>query len=489
MSASRAVARNTAVLFTGTLVAKGLVFASYVVLTRTLGVEGFGRYVYVFTALAFFELLADAGLDPLLVRDGARGREDLPCRLGDAFVLRALLTLAAAAAAFVLVPRFSGRPEDGALVLLAAASLLATNRRPSLRSLLEVPARTRLRMELPTALGALTEIAALGLLVVLAARFGIAGAIAAQPLAQIPMAFVYAALLARSDLPRFAPDVRRIAELLKRASPLLGALALNIVLVRADVLFLERWRGPAEVGIYSAPVRLVEIANLLPALLMTSVFPLLVGAFERDRGEAVRLYSESIRVSMIALVPFVLVQILFADSIVRALFGAEFGRSAAVLPWLALAELWIYLDIFLGARLVAEHQERRNFLLLGAAAAFNLAGNAAVVPAFGAPGAAAVTLGSYAVRLGAGLLSPSTRSAVAESIAAARPSWIAGALALAAGWAMRTAAAAFGDAPAAGAAATLLAALSTFAIASVRMGGTRPGDLAFLRRFAGRRLS
>lgn len=478
MSTERSLVRNSVVLLTGTFVSKALVFVSYLVLTRVLGAEGFGHYVYVFTALAFFELFADAGLDPLLVREGARRPDDLRRTLGDAILLRTILTVLAAGLACVLVPRFSGRPGDGALVLLASASLLATNRRPSLRSLLEVPARIRLRMGLPTALGALAEIGALALLVVLAPYAGLPGAIAAQPLAQIPIALLFLFLLAPGDRPLLFPDFTRLLSLLRRTFPLLGALALNIVLARADVLFLERLRGSREVGIYAAPVRLVEIANLLPALLLTSVYPLLVTAFDRDRAEAGRLYRATLRLLTNALTPFVVALVLFSAPIIEALFGAEFSDASTVLPWLAAAELLIFIDIMLGARLLAEHEERRNTSMLVGAAAFHLAANAALVPAWGARGAAFATIGSYAVRAATGLFLAPTREAVVDAMRAVRAPWIAGALALGAGLAARSFA---GDGVGSAVFVALAAAL-VYPLALLRLGGFPEEDRELIRR-------
>jgi len=430
MSSLPAVVRNSAVLLAGTGASKALVFVSYLVLVRKLGAEDFGLYSLVFAWLAFFELLPDAGLDPLLVRETTRGESEAGRLLGDALLLRTLLALAALPLAALVFPRLAGDPRAVTLVLLAALTWISSNRRPSLRSLFEVPYRNALRMGIPTLLGVLTEAAHLAMLVPLVAAAGLAGAVAAQGLAALPFAVVLAVLSARRLRPRLVPERARLAGLFRRTVPLLGLLAANMVLSRIDVLMLQLLRDAREVGIYSAPVRLVEVANLLPILLMTSVYPLFAAAWPEDPARIDGLFRRSLRLLTAVLVPVVAVEVAFARPIVAALFGAEFADSAAVLPVLAITEVGLFADIVLNSRLLAERREHRNLQLLVAAAVTNVAANLVLIPARGAVGAAEATLLAYAVRVAAALLPADTRPAGRAALASVLPAVAAGAAAL-----------------------------------------------------------
>jgi O-antigen/teichoic acid export membrane protein len=429
MSTASLLLRNSSVLLAGTFAAKGLVLLSYLILTRKLGAEAFGLYSFLFAYLAFFELFPDAGLETLLVREGARGEVRLARKVGDAWILRALLALVSLPLAVAALPLSTQNTEASFFVLLGAIPWLTSNRRTSLRSLLDIPYRIRLRMGLPTLLNVLAEGAHVAILPAAIAAFGLAGAITAVGVAPLPFCLALAFFSARLLKPDLAFDPGALRALFRSALPLLGGLLLNFVLVRSDVLLLERLRGTLEVGIYSAPARLVETANFVPALLMTSVYPLLSASHPADPARITKLFTISLRFLAALLVPVIALEIAFARPLVFLLFGESFAGSAPVLPWLAASEILIFVDIVFTARLLATNHDRRNVQLIAAAAAFNVAANLVLIPAYGATGAAAATILAYAVRLGCAFFFADTRSVSKEAIFAITPALAAGALA------------------------------------------------------------
>jgi O-antigen/teichoic acid export membrane protein len=431
MSILRSLVRNSTLLLVGTACAKALVLVATLILGRRLGPEGFGLYSLVFAYLAFFELFADAGLDALLVRDLARAPTDGPRRLGDALVLRALLLVAVVPVAAALFPSFTHRPDGALLVVLGGAALVSSNRRSSLRTLVEAPYRARLDMGVPTVLGVLAEALHVGILAVLIARAGVPGAVSAQTLASLPFFALLAFLSARRLRPEIRFDGARLRGLLWTAAPLLGGLAVNVVLARADAVMLQVMRGTRDVGLYTAPVRIVEIANLLPILLMTSVFPLFAASHPQNPTRVDRLFRGSLRTLVTALVPFVAAQIVFAAPLIERLFGMPYAESIPVLPALALSEIFVFCDIVLTSRLVATGAERRNFGLLGIAAAANVGANLWLIPHWGPRGAAEANLFAYAVRLVAGFAFRDVRATSRIAVFAILPALGAGLVAFA----------------------------------------------------------
>jgi O-antigen/teichoic acid export membrane protein len=431
MSVLGALVRNSTLLLVGTACAKGLVLVSTLILGRKLGPEGFGLYSLVFAYLAFFELLPDAGLDALVVRDLARSPADASRRLGDAVLLRTLLLLAVVPVAALLFGRITHRDDGAWLVALAGTAILSSNRRASLRSLVEAPYRASLDMGIPALLGVLSEALHVAILAWLIARAGVTGAVGAQTLASLPFFVLLALLSARRVRPRLRFERARLTALLAAAAPLLGGLAVNVVLARADAVMLERMRGTRDVGLYMAPVRIVEIMNLLPILLMTSVYPLFAASHPHDPVRVDRLFRGSLRVLVTGLVPVAAAMIVFATPLVHALFGAPYAESAAALPALALSGVFVVCDIVLTARLVATGAERRNFVLVAIAAAANVSANLWLIPRYGPRGAAFANLLAYVVRLLAGLAFSDVRATTRRAIESIAPALGAGLLAFA----------------------------------------------------------
>ncbi len=426
MSVLPSLIRNSGLLLAGTAAAKGLVLVATLLLARRLGPEGFGLYSLVFAYLAFFELVADAGLDSILVRDLARKAGDAARRLGDALILRAALMVAVVPTAALLFPVLTGQAGGAWLVVLGGAALVASNRRPSLRSLLETRYRTALRMGWPTLLGVLAEAVHVGLLLAWLPAGGVPRAVAAQAIASFPFFVILALLAGRQGAVALRPDAARLRALFATALPLLAMLAVNVVLARIDVVMLEVLRGTREVGLYSAPVRIVEIANLLPILLMTSVYPLFAASHPHDPVRVDKLLRGSLRVLGTVLVPLAAAEIVFAEPLISALFGTSFAASAPVLVVLALSEVFVFADIVLTARFLATGAERANLAIVAMAAAANVLGNLWLIPTEGARGAALATLGAYALRVLAGVLFARTRGATRTAAASLLPAVLAG---------------------------------------------------------------
>jgi O-antigen/teichoic acid export membrane protein len=315
------------------------------------------------------------------------------------------------------------------LVVLGTLTWVTSVRRASLRSLFELPYRLALRMETPTVLTVVAEAAHLLALLAFVSLWDLPGAVAAQGAAALPFALVLAVLSARQIAPRLALDLPRLIALARGALPLVGLLFANTVLARADMLLLEMLRGSREVGIYAAPVRLVEVANLLPALLMTSIYPLLVGAAPHDPVRADRLFRVSLRFLTAAVVPVILAEVFWAKPLVRVLFGPEYGAAAAVLPILAATPLLAFTDIVLNSYLLATGREKRNALLVAVAAAVNVALNLVLIPAHGAVGAAWATLLAWGVRIAVTFAPRDTRPAAVGAVRSILPATAAGALA------------------------------------------------------------
>ena len=426
MSTLPAVLRNTFVLLAGTTAAKALVFVSYLILARQLEPADFGRYSLVFAYLAFFELLPDAGLDPIAVRESAARPARMAAMMGHALAVRASLGLVVLALAIGVAPAGVGGTQAHLLVALGAITWVTSNRRASLRSVLDTPYRVTLSMGTPTALGVGSELLHVAILLPLIAADGLAGAVAAQGLAPIPFLVLLAWWTSRRVAPRIAWAPREWARLVRVAAPLLVGLLLNVMLVRSDVLMLQHLRGAIDVGLYAAPVRIVEIANLLPALLMASIFPLFAANHPGDPERVRRLFRTSLAALAIVLVPVVLVQSFAAGAIIRLCFGDAFAGAATALPWLAAAEVFVFADIVLTACFLATGREKRNVQCVAVAAVANVGLNLWAIPHWGAAGAAATTFAAYVVRAAMSFAFRDTRTAGLDTFAATFPSVVIG---------------------------------------------------------------
>ena len=162
MNVPQKVMVNTAVQLAGRTITIALTLVSFAIVTRYLGVEGFGAYSLVLTFLLLAVTIADLGMTPIGVRELARRPEETHRLLANLLGLR---VVAAGVAALVLVGlsgvvQYEPRVQEGLrLVALAAIALV----------LVGVPTivfQSRLRLELAMVVEVVTSATTLILVIV-----------------------------------------------------------------------------------------------------------------------------------------------------------------------------------------------------------------------------------------------------------------------------------------------------------------------------------
>jgi PST family polysaccharide transporter len=171
----------------------------------------------------------------------------------------------------------------------------------------------------------------------------------------------------------------------------------TIAMMRLDQLMLEAMVGPAEVGIYSAAVRISEAWYFVPTALVISTFPNLL----RDREVNYSLYMRKIGQLMFALVLISYVAgagaLLFGRTAIRILFGSSFIRSADVMVLLIWGGLFVSLGLASGSWIHAEKLPGISLRRSVAGAILNFLLNLVLIPRYASIGAAYATLFSYAL--------------------------------------------------------------------------------------------
>jgi O-antigen/teichoic acid export membrane protein len=199
-------------------------------------------------------------------------------------------------------------------------------------------------------------------------------------------------------------DRERWRELLVPAIPIGLALAVNEIYFRADTIILSLFRPFEEVGLYTLAYRVFELLALLPAIVMTSVFPLLSRYLPDQRDLAARVLDATADVFVALAAPIAAGGLVLAPELVRLVAGDDFAEAATPLRLLLCAAGAAWISGLLGYTLIAADRRLEVLQLSMVALAVNVALNLALVPAWGADAAAAVALGSEVLILAGGWL-------------------------------------------------------------------------------------
>jgi O-antigen/teichoic acid export membrane protein len=166
-----------------------------------------------------------------------------------------------------------------------------------------------------------------------------------------------------------------------------------------DQVMLGRLLGTTELGQYAAALRVVTAFAFLPMVLQTVAAPEIARA-KRDHENLYRRRLYNIYRIMLALFLVVaLPLILIGPALTVAVFGQAYRGAAVLLPWLAFRLFFTNFGVARSLFIVNEGLFRFSLLTSLVGAVINIALNLFFIPAWGARGAIAASLVSFAVTI------------------------------------------------------------------------------------------
>ena len=118
------IAKNIGVIITGNVIFRLVSLFVIIYLAQYLGAAGFGKYSFVFAYLAFFNIITDLGPQQILVREMARNPSTPLTLIGNAYIIRLLLTVFAVVLSIVTINLLPYPADTTLYVCIASFTLL-----------------------------------------------------------------------------------------------------------------------------------------------------------------------------------------------------------------------------------------------------------------------------------------------------------------------------------------------------------------------------
>lgn len=403
MSRAQVLARQAVRLFSGTLIAKGLDVALYLLLAQALGAVEFGKYMFALSFTLLFNALGDLGLSTIFTREVSRE----PARTRE--LLRPVLTLKLGLSVIVLltVPIAAGFGPGGAeslaLVLPIVAGMLLNSTALVFDGLLRAvgrAGRSGLNLTLQSTVALVCGIGLLG--VGLGPRAG-AYAFLAGALLRTLSALVWSrdlwwpaargAAEAAID-PTAASALRSPRALLREAAPVALIAVFIALYFRIDAVVLRTLQGDQAVGLYAGAYRMFEAFAMLAVTFRSVLFPVMSRAADGPAGSLAVLCRKSIRLTLLFTFGVAVFFTFEAPAIVRVALGPGYAASTPVLAILMWALPGSYMADTLLFLITAQRRQALATWAMGVTAAFNVALNLTLVPRFSILGSAVATVAS-----------------------------------------------------------------------------------------------
>ncbi len=395
------VSRGALSAFAINVTGAGIAFGLHVLLSRTMGLESYGVYVYAFTWISVLALVSKLGLDTGLVRflpafavheswpqmNGIL-RQSTRLTLATSLILAGSTGLAVWLFGAELAPELRYTLWLGCLVLPVLA--LTQLRQAALRGFKRIPrAEMPDRILRPLVMGAIVVI--LG--TVFERHIG-ATVVMTAHLAALAGAFLIAHYWMARAVPqpaRRATPAYETGKWLKTSLPLVFVSAAHLILSQIDVLMVGSLLGSAETGIYAVAARISAFVIFGLIAINAIAAPMISQLHAAGRMIALqRMLTLTARANLVFALAVALV-IIAAGEWILLLFGSSFARGHGALVILTGGHVVNALAGSVGFLMIMTGHERDAARIMAWSVAANIALNAMLIPLWGLEGAATAT--------------------------------------------------------------------------------------------------
>ena len=185
---------------------------------------------------------------------------------------------------------------------------------------------------------------------------------------------------------------KSVAPLFKKGWPLAVVFILSAIYFRIDLMMLEVMKGEKAVGIYSAAYRLIEFLSIIPGTVTVAALPGLAADYSNDIEAFRASFYKTLTVLGVGGGALGLLLYLFSKQIVLLLYGPLFSDSVASLSILSGVVFFLFVNACLSYVTIASNNDRPVALILVISTVLNVSFNLYLIPRYSHVGAAMSTL-------------------------------------------------------------------------------------------------
>lgn len=371
------------------LVAVGFIF-------RYLGTEGFGEYTTIITFLSFFSIVADLGLTLVTAQLISKPGADENRILGNLLSLRiisAVFLLGFAPLAVLFFP-YTAVVKEGVFWVVLSFFFIALNQ------IFVGIFQKNLRLDKVSIAEIVSRIILLaGIIYGIKMDYGIKGILLATVISSFVSFILHFYFSRKFVVIRLYFDVSYWREIIRSSWPLAVTIVLNLLYLKTDILFLSLIKRStdigimAEVGLYGAAYKIIDVLIIFPFMFSGIVLPILTSLWaKKDRDSFFLVLQKSFDVLMIIAVPLVIGTQFVSREVMVLIASSDFIASAPILNYLIFAAGMIFgANIFAHAIIAVEKQKKAIPIYL-ITAITSLVGYFILIPRFSYFGAAWVTI-------------------------------------------------------------------------------------------------
>ncbi len=363
MRLSTKIAYNTLVQIIGKVISTTLALLAIAIITRELGQTGFGEYTTILTFISLFAITADLGLTIITVQMISKPDADEEYILGNLLGLRlvtALLFLGIAPIIVLFLP-YSDQIKNGVAIISLSFLFIALNQ------VLVGLFQKKLSMDKVAISEAISRLFMVGgVIVALKMNTGLTGILIATVLANL-VSFLFHFYFSRKyAIIKLRFNLGYWKKILILSWPLAMTITLNLIYLKTDTLLLSIIKRKseigiiAEVGLYGAAYKIIDVLITLPFMFAGVVLPILTALWAKKETENFKnVLQRSFNAMAIIGLPIVFGTQFIAEEIMVLVAGKDFALSGPILQLLIVSVGLIFLGNMLAHGVIAIERQKK----------------------------------------------------------------------------------------------------------------------------------
>lgn len=334
---------NTSIQFVGKIASVLLGLTTVFILTRYLGVSGYGDFILVFAYMSFFGIIADFGLQLTIVRELAQNNTQSDKIYGTYLWLKTRLVALSIflALVFLLFFRYSQTINIGIIIAALAVGI------SSLTGYGTTIFQSKLRLDFVTYIDIFTKIITVFLIFVFVSLklnfYFIVSTVIVGNLSGLLLSIFF---LKRFMDFSFKYDKELAIKIIKWSLPIGITSFFSLAYFRLDTIMLSVMKSQSEVGIYSLAYKILENILVLWGFYMASAYPILAN-LKSDKNKLLDLLKKSMLFASILSVFIILIGFIFAPFLISIFGGSRFNDSILPFKILLFSVPFFFLDNFM----------------------------------------------------------------------------------------------------------------------------------------------
>ncbi|QSA99636.1 flippase [Methylomonas sp. EFPC1] len=392
------IVANTSWLFIDKIIRMGVGLFVGVWVARYLGPEQFGLWSYAIAFTSLFSAFASFGIDSIVVRELVKNPERQNELLGTAFVLKLIggtLTLLIAIVAILLLR--NGDTLTLWMVGISAAGFIFQS-----FNVIEFYFQARVRSKYTVLAASSAFIFVTVVKVILILSFSPLILFAWVGLIEVGLTSLFLIVSYKKDhnnICSWSCNKSTAISLMKNGWPLVFSSLAIMIQARVDQVMLGDMIGNAEVGQYSAAMRLIEVFSFLPTIIVSTLSPYITKA----KLISETLYHERLlEIYRLMFILFLVVAIpiyFLGGEFVLFVFGDEYKRAGGLLSLFAIRLFFANFGVAKSLFTVNESLFKYALITAVIGAIVNILGNYLLIPYYGAEGAIISTIISFSITI------------------------------------------------------------------------------------------